>query len=55
MIDVYTIWQLNWGYEIKTLSIENLVLAVVIAGLEIYEFVLYKNQQPNFMGIKDYL
>jgi len=55
MMDVYTIWQLNWGYEIKTLSIENLILAIVITGLEIYEFVLYKNQQPNYMGIKDYL
>jgi len=43
LIDVYTIWQLNWGYEIKTLSIENLALAVVIVILEIYEFVLYKN------------
>ena len=28
---------------------------MIITCLEIYEFILYKNQQPSFMGINDYL
>jgi hypothetical protein len=43
-VDAYTIWQIEWGYELKTLAIENLTLAVVIFLLEIYEFNLYKEK-----------
>lgn len=52
--NVYTIWLLRWGYEIVTLSISSIILAVVIFGLEIYEFVLYRNEEPDFMGVGDY-
>ena len=27
---------------------------LVILGLEITEFVLYRDQEPVFMGVKDY-
>ena len=52
--NVYAIWQLRWGYEIVTLSISSLIMAVVIFALEIYEFVLFKNKEPEFMGVNDY-
>jgi hypothetical protein len=42
MVNVYTIWLLRWGYEIVTLSIEAIILALVILGLEIYEYILHK-------------
>ena len=54
MVNVYTIWLLRWGYEIVTLSIEAIVLALIILGLEIYEFILHKQQEPEYMGVRDY-
>jgi hypothetical protein len=54
-VDAYTIWQIEWGYEIKTLSIENLVLAALIFSLEIYEYVLYRKQEPRFMTVGEML
>lgn len=36
----YTIWLIQvWGYEIKVLSIEAIILAVVICALELYQFI----------------
>jgi len=29
-----------WGYEIRTLGIESLILACVIVALEIYDYIL---------------
>ena len=54
MANVYTIWLLRWGYEIVTLSISSIIMAVVIFGLEVYEFVLYRAEEPEFMGVGDY-
>lgn len=42
LVNIYTIWLLKWGYEIKTLAIENMLMAVVIFFLELYEFILYR-------------
>ena len=44
LVNIYTIWLLRWGYEIKTLSIESIILCFAILGLEIYEFVLHKRK-----------
>ena len=52
--NVYTIWLLRWGYEIVTLAISSITMAVIIFALEIYEFVLFKRQEPEFMGVNDY-
>ena len=52
--NVYTIWLLRWGYEIVTLAISSITMAVIIFALEIYEFVLLKRQEPEFMGVNDY-
>jgi len=52
--NVYTIWLLRWGYEIVTLSISSIVMNLVIFGLEVYEFILYRDKEPLFMGVNDY-
>jgi hypothetical protein len=39
--NVYTIWLLRWGYEIVTLAISSIIMALVIFALEVYEYVLY--------------
>ena len=52
--NIYTIWLLRWGYEIVTLAISSIIMNLVILGLEITEFVLYRDQEPVFMGVKDY-
>ena len=54
LVNIYTIWLLRWGYQIVTLSIEAIVLALVILALEIYEFVLHKSAEPEYMGVRDY-
>ena len=46
LVNIYTIWLLRWGYEIKTLAIESIILCLAILGLEIYEFLLHKRKQP---------
>ena len=51
--NIYTIWLLRWGYEIVTLAISSIIMNLVILGLEITEFVLYRDQEPVFMGVKD--
>jgi len=52
--NVYTIWLLRWGYEIVTLSISSIIMTLLIAGLEVAEFVIYRDQEPNFMHVGDY-
>lgn len=54
LVNIYTIWLLRWGYEIKTLAIESIVLCFVILALEIYEFVLHKQNEPQFMHVRDF-
>ena len=39
--NVYTIWLLRWGYEIVTLAISSIIMALVIFALEVYEYVLH--------------
>ncbi len=40
-INVYTLIQIPvWGYEIRTLGIESLIIACVIVALEIYDYLL---------------
>ena len=41
LVNIYTIWLLRWGYEIKTLSMESIALCIGILALEIYEFILH--------------
>ena len=53
-VNIYTIWLLRWGYEIVTLSYEAITLALLILGLEIYEFILYKNHEPEYLGVREY-
>lgn len=52
--DVYTIWLLRWGYELVTLAISSMTLAIAIFVLEIYEFILCKREEPEFLGVGDY-
>ena len=54
LVNIYSIWMLRWGYELKTLAIESFILTVAIFALEIYEFVLYKNLEPKYLGVQDY-
>ena len=48
--DIYTIWNLRWGYEIKALAVESIILSIVIFGLESYEYIRYRNQQPKYLA-----
>ena len=41
--NVYTIWLLRWGYELVTLAISSIIMTLGIFGLEVAEFVLYRN------------
>ena len=50
-VNIYTIWLLPWGYEIKTLAIESSVIAVGIFFLEILEFNAYRKHQPKYMNV----
>ena len=52
--NVYTIWLLRWGYEIVTLAISSIVMAIVIFALELYEYILYRRQEPAFLGVGAY-
>lgn len=52
--NVYTIWLLRWGYEIVTLAISSIIMAMVIFALEIYEYILYKRHEPEFLGVGAY-
>jgi len=54
-VNVYSWFFFEWGYELKTLAIENTILGLVIFVLEIYEFVLYRSLEPAFLGVRDYL
>ena len=54
MANVYTIWLLRWGYEIVTLSISSLILGLAIFILEVYEFMLHKRQEPEYLGVGSY-
>ena len=54
LANVYTIWLLRWGYEIVTLAIESIVMALLIFSLEIYEFVLYRRQEPEYLSVGAY-
>lgn len=54
MANVYTIWLLRWGHEIVTLAISSIILALVIFALEVYEFVLHKRAEPNYLGVGKY-
>ena len=52
--NVYTIWLLRWGYELVTLAISSIIMTLGIFGLEVAEFVLYRNQEPSLMGVNEY-
>ena len=54
LVNIYTIWLLRWGYEIKTLSMESIVLCIVILALEVYEFILHKQKEPEFIKVRDF-
>ena len=54
MANVYTIWLLRWGYEIVTLSISSLILGLTIFVLEVYEFILHKRAEPEYLGVGSY-
>ena len=54
LVNIYTIWLLRWGYEIKTLSMESIVLCIVILALEVYEFILHKQKEPEFLKVRDF-
>ena len=54
MANVYTIWLLRWGYEIVTLAISSIILALVIFALEVYEFLLHKRVEPAYLGVGKY-
>lgn len=49
-----TLWLLDWGYELVTLAISSMIMAIVIIALEVYEFVLYKRHEPEFLGVGAY-
>ena len=53
-VSVYTIWLIPvFGYEIRTLSIETLVISLTIAALEIYEFIFYLSLEKKHPRISD--
>ena len=54
LANVQTIWLLRWGYEIVTLAISSMIMAIVIFALEVYEFVLYKRDEPTHLRVGDY-
>ena len=54
MVNIYTIWLIRWGYELKTLSMESIVLCLVILALEIYEFILHKQREPELLKVRDF-
>ena len=54
MANVYAIWLLRWGYEIVTLSISSLILGLIIFILEVYEFILHKREEPEYLGVGAY-
>ena len=54
LANVQTIWLLRWGYEIVTLAISSMIMAIVIFALEVYEFVLYKRDEPAHLRVGDY-
>ena len=54
MANVYTIWLLRWGYEIVTLSISSLTLGLAIFIMEVYEFILHKREEPEYLGVGSY-
>ena len=54
LANVYAIWLLRWGYEIVTLSISSLILGLVIFILEVYEFILHKREEPEYLGVGSY-
>ena len=55
IVNVYTIWLLKWGYEIKTLAFESITLCLVITGLEIYEYVKARGTQPKYMAAHEFV
>ena len=54
LVNIYTIWLLRWGYEIKTLSMESIALCIGILALEIYEFILHKQREPELLKVRDF-
>ena len=52
--NVNTLWLLDWGYELVTLAISSMFMAIVIIALEVYEFVLYKRHEPDYLGVGAY-
>jgi hypothetical protein len=42
-----------WGYEIRVLGIECFIMAVVIAALETYEFLLASKDEKKLPRIAD--
>lgn len=54
-VSVYTIWLIPvFGYEIRTLSIETLVISLTILALEVYEYIFYLGLEPKHPRISDF-
>lgn len=55
IVNAYTIWLLNWGYEIKTMAFESIALSLTIFSLEVFEFVRYRNSEPKYMAAHEFV
>ena len=54
-VSVYTIMLIPiFGYEIRTLSIESIVISLTIAALEIYEYIYYLSLEKKYPKISDF-
>lgn len=53
--NIQTVWLLRWGYELKSLSIEMSILAIAVFAIEMVEFQNYRDQQPKFMAVHEYI
>jgi len=53
-VSTYTIWLIPvFGYEIRSLSIESIVLSLTIVALEIYECIYYVRLEKRHPKISD--
>jgi hypothetical protein len=53
--NIFTIWNIRWGYEIKSLAVESIILCIVIFALETYEYRLHRKQQPKYLAPHQYV
>ena len=55
-VSAYTIWLIPiFGYEIRSLSFESIVLSLTIVALEIFEFIYYFRLEKKHPKISDLL